>query len=83
VNQEEALAEARRRWGYKATVHTAPNWFVKTIFFCTVGTGKRWFLAELFGTVKAVKGEGLTWEAAFDYADREDALRLVPAILCS
>jgi hypothetical protein len=82
VNQQEALAEARRRWGHKATVHTAPNPFVKTVFSCRVGTGKRWLLTELFGEVGAVKGEGPTWKAAFDDADREDALRLA-AILCS
>jgi hypothetical protein len=83
VKQQEALAEARRRWGHRATVHTAPSPFVKTISFCRVGTGKRWFLAELFGEVQSVKGGGTTWEAAFEDADREDALRLVPAILCS
>src|ERR1700722_5765927 len=62
VSEQEALAEARRRWGNKATVHTAPIPFFKTVSFCRVGIGKRWFLAELLGEVKAVKGAGLTWE---------------------
>jgi transcriptional regulator with XRE-family HTH domain len=82
VSEQEALAEARRRWGNKATVHTAPIPFVKTILFCRVGTGKRWFLAELLGEVKTVKGAGLTWEAAFADADREAALGLSPAGFC-
>jgi hypothetical protein len=48
-----------------------------------VGTGKRWFLADLLGEVKAVKGPGLTWEAAFADADREAALGLSTAGFCS
>ena len=82
VSEQEALAEARRRWGNKATVHTAPIPFVKTVFFCRVGTGKRWFLADLLGEITAVKGAGLTWEAAFADADREAALGLSTAGFC-
>ena len=80
MSEQEALAEARRRWGHTATVQTAPIPFVKTVFFCRVGTGKRWFLAELLGEVKAVKGAGLTWEAAFADADREAALGQSPPV---
>jgi hypothetical protein len=66
-----------------ATVHTAPIPFVKTVFLCRFGTGKRWFLAELLGEVKAVKGAGLTREAAFADADGGAALELSPAGFCS
>jgi hypothetical protein len=62
MKAQEALAEARRRWGHAATIHTAPNEFVETVVFYRVGTGKRWFLADLLGVVSSVKGEGLTWE---------------------
>jgi hypothetical protein len=80
VSEQEALAEARRRWGNKAKVHTAPIPFLKTVLFCRVGTGKRWLLTEVLGEVKAVKGAGLTWEAAFADADRETALDDPPPV---
>ena len=69
MTKRDALAEARRRWGFLGSVWYYPK--CSHSFHFRVGTTRRAGPDRLLVDCK-VKGIGGTWEAAFADADRRE-----------
>jgi len=64
MTDEEALEEARRRWGLNASIERWKNAYATPLMPCLVGRR----VAHVF----EILGEGNTWEEAFERAgDRQ------------
>jgi len=63
MTDKEALQEARRRWGRRAAIIHRREWLPPWATRYAVGLRKGWGEFEIFG-------HGMSWEQAFEAAQR-------------